>query len=109
MSPVNAARMAVSTSSSEAESISPIFSYRRRTSLREAVRLLESERLVEVRRGFRSDAGRVGRGRVGCCERIYERNAAQRPRSRGTGRDGLDGRLVATCYLWGQIPAEDER
>jgi hypothetical protein len=54
----------VSSSSSEAESISPIFSYRRRTSLREAVRLLESERLVEVRRGFRSDAGRAGRGRA---------------------------------------------
>ena len=30
-------------------------------------------------------------------ERIWERNAAQRPRWRGTRRDGLDGREVVTC------------
>jgi hypothetical protein len=31
------------------------------------------------------------------CERICERNAARRPRWRGTRRDGLDGRLTVTC------------
>ena len=30
-------------------------------------------------------------------ERIWERNAAQRARSRGMRRDGLDGREVVTC------------
>jgi hypothetical protein len=30
-------------------------------------------------------------------ERIWERNAAQRPRWRGMRRDGLDGREVVTC------------
>ena len=33
------------------------------------------------------------------CERICERNAAQRPRWRGTRRDGPNGRLVVTCKV----------
>jgi len=39
----------------------------------------------------------VSRRRCGCCERICERNATQLPRWLGTWRDGLDGRLLATC------------
>jgi hypothetical protein len=53
---------------------------------------------VRIRQHWRSQykLGTQPNSAVGC-ERICERNTAQGPRSHGTRRDGLDGRLIVTC------------